>query len=63
MSRRVWSSSYCLSCVFFNHKQYGTCKAFPEGIPHAIISGELSHFENVEGDRGIKFEQIEVKEK
>lgn len=62
MSERIWSSSYCLRCVSFNHKKYGTCEAFPDGIPHAIISGEVSHFENVEGDKGIKFEEKKKEE-
>ena len=56
IKKKVWSSAFCLFCVSFNHKKYGTCEAFPDGIPHAIISGEVSHFENVEGDKGIKFE-------
>ena len=61
IKKRVWSSAFCLVCVSFNHKKYGTCEAFPEGIPHAIISGEVSHFENVEGDKGIKFEEKKEK--
>lgn len=61
MTKKVWSSAFCLICVSFDHKKYGTCKAFPDGIPHAIVSGEISHFENVEGDKGIKFEEKKEK--
>lgn len=62
MAEKKWNPALCLVCVSFNHKKYGTCEAFPDGIPHAIISGELSHFENVEGDKGIKFEEKRKKD-
>jgi len=61
--KKVWSSAFCLVCVSFNYEKYGTCEAFPDGIPHQILSGEVSHFENVDGDRGIKFEGKPKKKK
>ena len=39
----------CLECVHFNNKKYGTCAAFPERIPHIILSGEADHFTKLEG--------------
>lgn len=56
--KKVWRSAFCLICEYFNHNKYGTCKAFPDGIPHVIVSGEVSHFKNVEGDKGIKFKKV-----
>lgn len=49
----------CLSCAHFSRSKYGTCKAFPEGIPHLVQSGEVSHLVNIEGDNGIKFKLVE----
>ena len=48
----------CLNCKHLNKDLY-TCKAFPKGIPIEIASGELSHFEKIKGDNGIRFEPIE----
>ena len=49
----------CLNCKHLNADLY-TCKAFPEGIINTIVTGELFHFEPIEGDNGIQFEPIEV---
>lgn len=57
MAKKVWNSTYCLMCEYFDWKKYGTCEAFPDGILHTIVSGEVSHFENIEGDSGIKFKE------
>jgi len=38
------------------------CLAFPGGIPKAILDGE-SHAKAVEGDRGYRFEKIQVRKK
>ena len=49
----------CLSCKNFNPGKWGTCKAFPEGIPHQIVSGEMEHSEPVEDqENDIVYEQI-----
>ena len=33
----------CWGCKHFNKQKFGTCKAFPEGIPFIINSGEFNH--------------------
>jgi len=58
---KIWGSALCLECVHFNRDKFGTCSAFPSGIPHAIASGEVDHFDNVEGDNGIKFKTTKEK--
>lgn len=39
-----------------------TCKAFPNGIPDAIILNEHDHRKPFKGDNGIQFEQVNFKE-
>lgn len=48
--------SRCLYCVHYNHKKIVTCKAFPEGIPHEILSSEFNHIYGHPNDNGIQFE-------
>jgi len=55
--------SRCLYCKWYNHKKIGTCKAFPKGIPHAILSSEFNHIKPYPGDHGIQFELDEEKVK
>jgi hypothetical protein len=50
--------SICTDCVYFNEKEYGTCKAFPDGIPIAIASNEFDHNFPYENDNGIRFKPI-----
>ena len=50
--------SICTECKNFNDKEYGTCKAFPNGIPIAIASNEFDHNFAYENDNGIRFEPI-----
>lgn len=33
----------CPACKHFNRKKWGTCKAFPKGIPFIINSGAINH--------------------
>jgi hypothetical protein len=46
----------CARCVHLDRKGLG-CDAFPEGIPRAILLGDVDHHYPVEGDRGIQFEE------
>jgi hypothetical protein len=47
----------CFSCIYSNLElsKLGTCKAYPEGIPHSIASGEADHRKPVDGDKGIQY--------
>jgi len=49
----------CLNCKHFFKDRFGKCKAFPDGIPFAIVSGQEEHINKVPGDNGIRFEPIE----
>jgi len=51
----------CLNCKHL-HKDLYTCDAFPKGIPIEIVSGELSHFSEIDGDNGYQFQPIEEEE-
>ena len=33
------------------------CKAFPQGIPERILTGEIDHHYPVHGDNGIQFKK------
>jgi len=48
----------CLNCKHFNFSDWGTCEAFPDGIPHIITIGEHDHKKPYKGDNGIRFEPI-----
>ncbi|WP_202976408.1 hypothetical protein [Anaerophilus nitritogenes] len=56
---------FYIPCMFCKHKIRGEhkhkkiCMAFPDNIPEKILTGELSHLQHVEGDRGIKYEPID----
>ena len=51
----------CNSCIHFMGiiDGKGRCKAFPlledKSIPREVLTGRVSHLENIEGDSGIKY--------
>jgi hypothetical protein len=45
--------SQCVYCRYWTPG--GTCTAFPEGIPQAILANEVDHREPVLGDHGVRF--------
>ena len=48
----------CMSCEHFEVDVYGfKCKAYPLGIPDAIIDSEADHRKPYKGDHGITYEQ------
>ncbi len=58
-------SEQCVNCTNFHDDKNGTfCAAFPtgKGIPEEIITGLHDHTEPFKGDRGIRFEKIEIPE-
>jgi len=57
-------SKICTKCKHFNSGSIdfdkniiGTCKAFPNGIPHAIWLGKNNHKKPYRGDNGVQFEE------
>ncbi len=49
-----------VSCATCKHVTGGngfimTCKAFPDGIPDKILSGDHKHIKPFKGDKGIQF--------
>ena len=48
-------TSECGKCAH-RHWSGSTCEAFPNGIPGAILRGEVEHRLPYPGDRGIQFE-------
>ena len=51
-----WLPISCGDCKHFNRAQWGTCAAYPTGIPVPIASGEIAHTTPQPGDHGIQFE-------
>ncbi len=54
--------SQCIDCKNLLEKKEDNkfcCKAFTEGIPEDIFWNKISHNQNIEGDKGIKFESID----
>ena len=48
----------CLDCVHFRRKKWGTCDAFPDGIPDAITFGYVEHNIPLPNDNNIQFELL-----
>lgn len=46
----------CSTCV--NYISQGRCLAFPDGIISEIWEGRNNHTEAVDGDRGVRFEDV-----
>ena len=43
-------------CIWCKHKLRGqNCKAYPKGIPMSILTTEVLHDRNIDGDNGYKF--------
>jgi len=50
----------CFACQHLqDYEGKLTCRAFPEGIPDEILSGDFDHSNAYEGDNGIRFEPLE----
>jgi len=45
----------CLGCKHLEDKDFGTCKAFPKGIPVGIWNGENDHHTEFSGDGGTRY--------
>jgi len=52
----------CLNCKHFNFDNWGTCEAFPKGIPVEITFGAVNHFDAYGDDGGIQFEPLPATE-
>lgn len=48
--------SQCYKCKRYNEADI--CRAFPDGIPSKIFTGEADHTKPFPGDHGIQFEAI-----
>ena len=57
-------SKQCPNCKHLNPDMTNlTCRAFPDGIPVAILEGRFDHTIEWPGDRGIRFDAREIVEK
>ena len=50
-------SLQCISCA--HYRMGSQCKAYPDGIPYEIISGQIDHNKSYKGDNGIQFKSDE----
>lgn len=53
--------SQCMECKNFIEKKDGgefCCKAFPDGIPEDVFWNKIDHKNNIDGDKGYKFESL-----
>ena len=56
--------SQCNKCQnYFKDELKIICKAFPNGIPNEILTGEFDHTKPYKGDNGLRFEPIKEKAK
>ncbi len=51
-------SAQCMNCIHRLDAGDGplACLAFPDGIPEAIVTGQVDHSKPYPNDRGIRFE-------
>ena len=47
----------CTSCAHFDATSW-KCKAFPNGIPYEIVSGQHDHRKPFPGDGGVLYEEM-----
>jgi hypothetical protein len=56
------SAPLCSGCLHFMPDEPElVCKAYPGGIPDAIIEGKVDHRKPFKGDNGIRFEPLQQK--
>lgn len=48
----------CKNCIEKTENDIFVCRAFPDGIPEDVFWNRIDHTENIEGDNGIKYEEI-----
>lgn len=58
-----YEAPICLDCKHYHNGDLGfSCKAYPEGIPKEIMTGEIDHKKPYKNDNGIQFEKKELEE-
>lgn len=52
----IGATPMCTDCKHFKRTEDGlVCDAYPDGIPDAIIDGDVNHRKPYQGDNGIQF--------
>jgi hypothetical protein len=55
----IWLTKQCLHCQQLRGRsEVIRCRAFPRGIPEAILGGLFDHTKPYAGDHGIRFEPV-----